>query len=136
MAEQRTSDWLRVVYGAGPEPDPPPRRSGSDIAVRQSPVNVELGRERGEHRVRLTVIPDRPGTSWTLYLTDAGPAPSGGDPPRVWWRVEPGSWQPLTCARQRMAEGRGRVRLDVSLRAEVVEDPAARPRLGFDVESA
>ena len=129
-------DWLRVVYGRGIEggAGPPPLPGRTEITVRQTPPELDLRSSRSrEQRVRVTVVPSRSAQPWTLWLRDFGPR-AGEAPGRVWWRVEPGTWQPLGGTRQCVAEGRGRVRLDISLRLD--GRPAVSPRLRFVAEPA
>lgn len=127
-------DWLHVVYGPGLEPEAGAGRRASrmEIAVRQTPAEVDLPRAPGEQRVRVTVVPSDRRQGWTLWLSDyaAGSAEEAGS--RIWWRVEPGTWQPLGESRQRVAEGRGRIRLDVSLRRD--GGPGVPPRFRFEAE--
>jgi hypothetical protein len=136
IMEGETKDWLRVVYGRGLEPDPTavPRSALTEIAVRQTPSDLDLAEAEGEQRVRVTVAPSDRAQSWTLWLRDFAPGPADAPTSRVWWRVEPGTWQPLGGTRQCVAEGRGRIRLDVSLRLE--GRPAMLPRLRFVAEPA
>ncbi|HUG40070.1 MAG TPA: hypothetical protein VMM12_06285 [Longimicrobiales bacterium] len=130
-------DWLRVVYGRGFEFEAGARRSASraDISVRQVPPELDLAAApRRELRVRVTVVPSDGAGPWTLWLRDFGPDAGSSAASCVWWRLEPGTWQPLAGTRQCVAEGRGRVRLDVSLRLE--GRPATLPRLRFVAEAA
>jgi hypothetical protein len=129
-------DWLKVVYGAGLEIGGGDEGIGTaEIAVRQS-GDLSAGSEHGEERrVRVTVAPSDPGQSWRLYLRDLGPGPSSTGGGRVWWRVEPGTWQPLGGTRQCVAEGRGRVRMDVVVRLESTASGGA-PRLRLVAEAA
>ncbi|MFO7893911.1 MAG: hypothetical protein R6U63_09260 [Longimicrobiales bacterium] len=128
------TDWLEVVYGAGLDVG----RGGAggaraEIRVRESPALAAL--EPGqEHRIRVTVAPSDPGLTWRLYLRDFGPGPGQVRGDRVWWRIDPGTWQPLGGTRQCVAEGRGRVRVDLSVRVERSESGVA-PRLRFVAES-
>ena len=128
-------DWLRVVYGRGLEPEAGRGGAASrmEIAVRQTPSFLDLAAApRREQQVRVTVVPSDRGERWTLWLMEDGAGSAGAPVGRVWWRAAPGTWQPLTPARQCIAEGRGRVRLDVSLRLEGGEVSA--PRLRFSAE--
>lgn len=137
MTEAKKEDWLRVVYGSGLEARRPSRPSAAvEITVRQSPPDLDpVHAPGGEQRVRVTVVPSEPGTHWSLYLRDFGPGPGEAAERRVWWRLEPGSWQPLGGTRQCVAKGRGRIRLDVQVRVE--HDPTSgtvAPRLRFVAE--
>ena len=130
-------DWLRVVYGRGLEPSPDGGGEGSEagIAVKQAPAELDLaGARRREQRVRVTVIPREPGRRWTLWLRDAAGSAPGSRGARVWWRVEPGTWQPLGEGGETVAAGRGRQRVDVSLRLD--RRPAVSPELRFVAEPA
>jgi len=133
-------DWMSVVYGSGLGGGSPPERGGAatEIRVRHSPSDLDPGSAPGgEQRVRVTVVPSEPALQWVLYLRDVGPGPGEAPVARLWWRVEPGTWQPLGGTRQRVAEGRGRVRLDVELRVNPdLPDGTSRPRLRFVAESA
>lgn len=128
-------DWLEVVYGAGLDVDWD-RSPGThtEIRVRSAP---ELGvLAPGEaHRVRVTVSPSDPSLRWRLYLRDFGIGPGGARRSRVWWRAYPGTWQPLGGTRQCVAEGRGRIRVDVSLRVEPWNEGGG-PELRFVAEAA
>lgn len=137
MSDEKRDDWLRVVYGPGLAARPPASSSAAtEIAVRQSPPELDPVRAPGgEQRVRVTVVPSEPGIHWSLYLRDFGPGPGEAAERRVWWRLEPGSWQPLGGTRQCVAKGRGRVRLDVRVRVEHDPDSGAvAPRLRFVAE--
>lgn len=128
-------DWLEVVYGAGldVEWDREPG-TRTELRVRVAP-GLE-GLAPGEvHRIRVTVAPSNPAVWWRLFLRDFGPGPGEARGSRVWWRVEPGTWQPLGGTRQCVAEGRGRVRVDASVRIEEVA-AGPPPRLHFVAESA
>lgn len=131
----RDGDWLRVIYGAGI--DGPGRRAGvarSEVRVRQSPTELELDHAaEQERRIRVAVVPSRPGLGWKLYLCDLADRPAGAPESRVRWRLEPGTWQPLAGVRPCVAEGRGRVLLDVVVRVEL--EATARPRLRFVAEA-
>lgn len=129
-------DWLRVVYGRGLEPEPGARAHPGrlEISVRQVPTELDPPESPEEQRVRLTVAPSDRRQGWTLWLRDDAPNSRVSAPPRIWWRVDPGTWQPLTGSGQCVAEGRGRIRLDVSLRLEGM--PATPPRLRFVAEPA
>lgn len=128
-----------MVYQGGLESADRRRGSGpTEISVRQTPSEIEPGGPGFERLVRVTVVPSEPGLRWRLYLRDFERGPGQGSSRRVWWRIEPGTWQPLGGTRQCVAEGRGRVRLDVALRLEAQEDekPAgSRMRLRFVAES-
>lgn len=128
-------DWLRVVYGRGldPETDAGKTPSSREIVVRQAPRELDLGSApRREQLVRVTVLPSDPAQRWALWLVELGAAEMDGTS-RIWWRVEPGTWQPLGATGQCVAEGRGRVRLDVSLRLRG-RAPATAPELRFVAE--
>ena len=129
-------DWLKVVYGRGLDADAPgPRPPRTEVTVRQAPSELNLVRAPGrQQRVRVTVVPSDPRGRWSLWLRDFGAGPGDAPTARVWWRIEPGTWQPFGGVRQCVAEGRGRVRLDVSLRLE--GRAAAPPRLRFEAEVA
>ena len=132
--EHSTRDWLEVVYGAGLDPkwdrEPGAR---AEIRVRAAPGLEDLA--PGEvRRIRVTVTPTDPILWWRLFLRDIGEAPADRRS-RVWWRAYPGTWQPLDGARQCVAEGRGRVRVDVSVRVEPWESDAD-PQLRFVAEVA
>lgn len=129
-------DWLRVVYGRGLEPESGARdRPGRmEIFVRHVPPELEPPESPGEQRVRLTVAPSDRRQGWTLWLRDDAPMSRAPARRRIWWRVDPGTWQPLTGSGDCVAEGRGRIRLDVSLRLEGI--PATPPRLRFVAEPA
>ena len=129
-------DWLKVVYGRGVDPRPGrPSAPRTEIAVRQTPAELDLTAAPGrEHRVRVTVVPSERAQRWSLWLRDFDRGPVDAAAGRVWWRVDPGTWQPLGGARQCVAEGQGRVRLDVSLRFE--GRAAVAPRLRFVAEMA
>lgn len=122
-----TEDWLEVVYATGLETVRGWRPGGrTEIRIREAPALESLP-PWGEHRLRVTVSPSDPRLEWRLYLMDAR---SGDEPPRddrVWWRSYPGTWQPL-ARRQCVAEGRGRVRVNLSIRmdADGAEDPQLR----------
>lgn len=140
MSETTQEDWLRVVYGSGRDRDRAGARDGgqrAEVSVRQSPSQLDPARApSGEQWVRLTVVPSVPSLGWSLYLEDRGPGPGEPAPMRVWWRGEPGTWQPLGEVRQCVATGRGRTRLDVGIRvARDPEDDAVPPRLRFLAES-
>lgn len=131
-----TRDWLEVVYGAGLDIGGGGRgAAAAEIVVRQTPALTVAGGGGEEQRLRVTVAPSDPGQTWRLYLRDLGADPGEGPAGRVWWRVEPGTWQPLVGARQCVAEGRGRVRMDVAMRVEPTSAGAA-PRLRFVAEAA
>jgi hypothetical protein len=130
-------DWLRVVYGRGldPEANEGEASSNHEIVVRQAPRELDLGSApRREQLVRVTVLPSDPGQRWALWLVELAPAELDGNS-RIWWRIEPGTWQPLGPTGQCVAEGRGRVRLDVSLRLRG-RAPATAPQLRFVAEPA
>lgn len=137
MALGRHEDWLRVVYGApAASPAAVRPRAGAEpmgIDVRQSPAVLDPGRaSRGQQRVRVTVVPPGTGRAWSLYLRDLAAEAGAAVPARVSWRLEPGTWQPLAGGRQRVARGRGRVRLDVDVRLEAAGTGAhPAPRLSF-----
>ena len=138
MAEER--DWLKVVYRGGIEPaGRRPAAAHMEIAVRQTPSEIDLS-GGVERRVRVTVVPSEPGLRWRLFLRDFDRGPGDAARHRIWWRLDPGTWQPLGGTRTCVAEGRGRVRLDVCLRqdqrAGEPEVETARPRLRFVAESA
>ena len=128
-----SGDWLKVVYRAGLETvRSVGRATPAEIRVRSAP-GLE-GLTAGEvRRIRVTVAPSEPGLSWKLYLRnfDRGPAEAGGS--RIWWRAYPGTWQPLGGTRRCVAEGRGRVRVDVSVRVDRAD---GNPRLRFVAEAA
>jgi hypothetical protein len=130
-------DWLEVVYGAGLDLEWDRRGTRAEIRVRAAP-NLERLTPGEEHRIRVTVSPTDPGLWWRLYLRDFGPDPREGRRSRVWWRAYPGTWQPLGGTRQCLAEGRGRVRVDVSLRLEPDGDERSAPpsQLRFVAEAA
>ena len=112
----RIGDWLDVVFGAGLDVTRANRASAAtEIVVRHS-LDQDVLSARGERRVRVTVAPSDPGQRWRLYLTDYGAGAGLGRGGRVWWRAEPGTWQPLGGSRQCLAEGRGRERVDVWIR--------------------
>ena len=145
----RTGDWLEVVYATGLETvrgwD---RGAHGEIRIRAAPALESLPAGE-EHRLRVTVSPSDPEVEWRLFLEDtrpAGPVRSGdaagsgtaaageaesGD--RVWWRAYPGTWQPLTGPRQCVAEGRGRVRVNLSVRLD--EDAENDPHLRLVAEA-
>ncbi len=139
--DSRSRDWLSVVFGAGLEQelsagDTGERSGPGEIRVRHTPARLVPTDEPGrELRVRVTVAPPEPGTGWVLELQAADPD-ALQDSARIWWRVVPGTWQPMMSSPQELATGRDRDRLDVDLRAasEDVELPspdlrfAARPR--------
>ena len=146
----RTGDWLEVVYATGLETVRGWDRGASgEIRIRAAPALESLPAGE-EHRLRVTVSPSDPGVEWQLYLEDTRPdgargaeAPGGsgagedseagaGDD-RVWWRAYPGTWQPLAGARQCVAEGRGRVRVNLSVRLD--EDAEADPHLRLVAEA-
>lgn len=124
-----TGDWLAIVYRPGLEVGRGEGRGAAPtVVVRQNPEIAALpaGTRR---RVRVTVVPTEPGLGWRLYLESLGVASgSEGRGARVWWRLEPGTWQPLET-RECVAEGRGRVRVDVHVRA--VEGAGPIPRFRF-----
>ncbi|HUE77280.1 MAG TPA: hypothetical protein VMM83_05005 [Longimicrobiales bacterium] len=128
-------DWLRVVFGRGLEPEPVAgvRPGGTEIAVWQMPSELNPPASPGEQRVRVTVAPSDRRQGWTLWLRDLARGRRDAAPrARIWWRVDPGTWQPLDGPGQCVAEGRGRIRLDISLR---LEGRAGRPpRLRFVAE--
>ena len=116
--QHATMDWLEVVYGAGLElesdRDPEAR---AEVRVRAAPGLEDLA--PGEvRRIRVTVTPTDPKLWWQLFLRDVGEAAGESRRSRIWWRAYPGTWQPLDGARECVAEGRGRVRVDVSVRVE------------------
>ena len=129
-----TMDWLEVVYGAGFDLTRG-RDAGAraEVRVRAAPGLEDLA--PGEvRRIRVTVNPTDPRLWWQLFLRDI----NGTDErrrTRVWWRAYPGTWQPLDSARECVAEGRGRVRVDVSARVEQWESEAD-PQLRFVAEVA
>lgn len=128
-------DWLEVVYGAGLDVNwagGQPARA--EIRVRAAPGLDGLAPHE-VHRIRVTVAPSDPALSWRLFLGDLSMTP--GDPRaiQVWWRAYPGTWQPLGGMRRCVAEGRGRVRVDVSVRIEPAEG-SPPPHLRFVAESA
>lgn len=127
-----TRDWLKVVYGAGLEIGS--GGGAAELTVRQVPELSVVGGREGAQWVRVTVAPSDPGQSWRLYLRDFGRGPGEARGGRVWWRVDPGTWQPLGGTRQCVAEGRGRVRMDVMVRVESAA-VGARPKLGFVAEA-
>lgn len=136
MTQRKHEDWLRVVYGSANGGRPASVGEATGIHVRQSPTVVDPTRAPGgEQRVRITVVPAEPGLSWSLYLRDFGPGPEEAPATRVLWRVEPGTWQPLAGTQQCVARGRGRVRLDVSLRVNLAAQAGPPPRLRFVAES-
>lgn len=136
MTQSNHEDWLRVVYGSAIGGRPSSAGGATGIHVRQSPAVVDPAQAPGgEQRVRITVVPTEPGLGWSLYLRDFGPGPGEAPTTRVAWRVEPGTWQPLAGTRQCVAQGRGRVRLDVSLRVTPTAQPGPPPRLRFVAES-
>lgn len=128
-------DWLEVVYGAGLDVEwDRDLGTRTEIRVRVAPGLEDL--PAGEiRRIRVTVSPSDPGLWWRLYLRDFGLGPGAARRSRVWWRAYPGTWQPLGGTRQCVAEGRGRVRVDVSVRVEPWAADAA-PRLRFVAEAA
>lgn len=130
----RTDDWLEVVYGSGLDVDwGPARRPSTELRVRAAPGTDHL--PPGEvRRIRVTVSPSDPRLDWRLYLQRADRAGSAPERGRVWWRVYPGTWQPLSAARECVAEGRGRVRVDVSIRIDGW-DEGSPPRLQFVAET-
>lgn len=125
-------DWLGLVYGVGLDPDRPadePGRTG--ITLRQSP-ELTTYVPGVEQQVRVTVSPADPALDWRLNLVrsrdgDASPGPE------VWWRVDPGTWRRLEGARECVAEGRGRSRVDVQIRV-VAARGATDPHLEFTAE--
>lgn len=132
-------DWMSVVYGPGLGDESPRRETPTtEISVRHSPADLDpAAAPGGEQRVRVTVVPSEPALRWVLYLRDFGPGPSEAPLTQVWWRVEPGTWQPLGGTRQRVAEGKGRVRLDVELRVNPeLSEGTPRSRLRFVAESS
>ena len=127
-----TGDWLNVVYRAGLEAVRSDRRgTPAEIRVRAAPglEDFTAGETR---RIRVTVAPSEPGLRWKLYLRDSGRGPGEARESEVWWRAYPGTWQPLGGAGQCVAEGRGRVRVDVSVQVE----RGGTPRLRFVAEAA
>lgn len=142
MTEHHHRDWLRVVYGRGHDPEAEGGESPSapEISVRQTPAELDLATApRREQLVRVTVMPADPAQQWVLWLVElsAEGLASGDDAlgrGRVWWRVDPGTWQPLGRTGQCVAEGRGRVRLDVSLRL-TGRAPVSASQLRFVAEA-
>lgn len=138
--ETHRRDWMSVVYGPdlGGEPPRGGEAPATEISVRHSPSDLDpVSAPGGEQRVRVTVVPSEPALRWVLYLRDFGPGPGEAPAAPIWWRVEPGTWQPLGGTRQRVAEGRGRVRLDVELRVNPdLPEGTPRPRLRFVAESS
>ncbi len=127
-------DWLKVVYGAGLDVDwdrSPGTRT--EIRVRAAPAVSDLAPDQ-THRIRVTVSPSDPGLWWRLYLRDFSAGPGHIRRSRVWWRAYPGTWQPLGGTRQCVAEGRGRTRVDVSVRVESW-DGGSSPELRFVAET-
>lgn len=136
MDQGRQQDWLRVVYGSARGGEAPTSGGGTGVHVRQSPAVVDPARAPGgAQRVRVTVVPSEPALAWSLYLRDFGPGPGDAPTTRISWRVDPGTWQPLAGTRQCVAQGRGRIRLDVELRFHPPETPGAPPRLRFVAEA-
>lgn len=136
MMRYGTGDWLEVVYGTGLEVIRRwGRRAPAGITVREAPSLATLSPGK-EQRIRVTVSPSVPGTAWHLYLVDTAPESSADAEERseVWWRVYPGTWQPLTVRRQRVAEGYGRVRINLSVRLRE-DSMRRRPQLRFETES-
>ena len=134
-----THDWLKVVYRPTLEPEatgPDESTPGRDVVVRLTPPELDLGRARGRgQRVRVTVVPPSPGQRWRLFLDDETPGAdraAGGR--RVWWRADPGSWQPLASSRSLVGEGRGRTSLDLAVRVDGEKGP--RLQLRFIAETA
>jgi hypothetical protein len=129
----RDGDWLRVIYGAGVDRAAPVDVARREIRVRQSPTELDLdSASPQDHRIRVAVVPSRPGLAWSLYLCDLTERPTGSAGSRVWWRLEPGIWQPLRGVRPCVATGRGRVLLDVVVRVD--REATDRPRLRFIAE--
>lgn len=120
MPQERHEDWLEVVYGS----ELARRRSlpgshSAEIAVRQNPSELSLGRAPGgEQQVRISVVPSAPSLRWRLFLRDLDASPGRATPGGVWWRIEPDTWHRLAGPGQCVATGRGRAKLDVELRAE------------------
>lgn len=138
MSGETQHDWLRVVYGSGRDGGRSPVQGRArEIAVRQCPSELDpANAPAGEQWVRVTLVPSEPNLEWSLYLRKLDPGPGQAPPMRVWWRGEPGSWQPLGEARQCVAIGRGRARLDVALRVERHPgEGAPPPRLRFVAEA-
>lgn len=134
---ERRSDWLRIVYGTGREAEGfPQQASRTGILVRQVPATVHLEPDGREQRIRVTVIPSEAGAAWTLNIRDLGPGPDVQTSRGVWWRVEPGTWQPLGRTRECVASARGRMLLDVSVRWDPTDRDLPPPRLRFAAEPA
>lgn len=130
-------DWLKVVYQPALESETADESAPArDVVVRLTPPELDLERARGRgQHVRVTVVPPAPGQRWRLFLDDetAGPDRADGGR-RVWWRADPGSWQPLAASRSLVAEGRGRTSLDLAVRVDGEAGP--RLRLRFIAEAA
>ena len=122
-----SADWLDFVFGS----DTRSGRVGTmELAVYQS-VAVSTLAPGAQERVRVTIAPSDPGQGWRLILRDGAgvhTAASGG----VWWRVEPGTWQPVGAGAC-VAAGRGRVRLDLWVR---IDADAPNPMLTLTAETA
>jgi hypothetical protein len=134
MMYHRARDWLEVVYGAGLDMNwdrTPATRA--EIRVRAAP-GLEALPPGEAHRIRVTVSPSDPTLWWRLYLLDFRAGTGEARRGRVWWRAYPGTWQPLGGARECVAEGRGRVRVDVTVRMEPWEGDD-RPELRFVAEA-
>jgi hypothetical protein len=124
------------VFGAGleqatePSADVEDRPHPAGISVRHSPGQLDpAGSPDRVQRVRVSVAPSDPGMEWEVLL-EVGGSESSPESTGIWWRVVPGSWQPLVSNPQPIATGQDRVRLDVDLR--VTADPSGSTDLALD----